>query len=339
MKYWLIAMTLASTLSSTPFLRTAATADDKSKLDAYGDPLPMHAIARLGTVRFRHSAILQDFEFTSNGQTIWSWDFHSKIRAWQAATGELLKSFHFPNCGPYALTPDGQTLVGADDSGDLLIIDADKGQIQRRLRGHSEKANTLAISDDGEWLASATWGKDSFGNEQRLRVWELRSGRSLKATELPDACTMAMVFVPGTHRLLTIGSTGLLAPGALRSWDFAKGDSPETLVDAVWGSGVGKANLALGGKLLITGIANDSLVGIDTQSGARRVEFATGKVNGFGVSHDGRRLATAPQKQGPLTIWDVESGRRLGEIPVSKRSFGSGLRWSPNDKWLAFGRL
>jgi WD40 repeat protein len=75
--------------------------------DRYGDPLPPGAIARLGTVRFRHGGAVNAVAFTRDGKAIISAGDDGVIRLWAAATGEELRRFAVPNVGltTFALSP------------------------------------------------------------------------------------------------------------------------------------------------------------------------------------------------------------------------------------------
>lgn len=55
------------------------------------------------------------------------------------------------------LTPDGKTLVtcGADKS--VRLVDPEKGGIQKNLQGHNDWVYSLAISADGQSIASGSW--------------------------------------------------------------------------------------------------------------------------------------------------------------------------------------
>src|SRR5579862_3085193 len=73
-----------------------------ARLDALGDPLPQGAIARLGTLRFKHTlGVTYPFEvssdvyaaaFSKDGKTIASLASpFGKLRLWNAATGQELR--------------------------------------------------------------------------------------------------------------------------------------------------------------------------------------------------------------------------------------------------------
>jgi RNA polymerase sigma factor (sigma-70 family) len=64
-----------------------AVAQSAPAVDLYGDPLPEGAIARLGTVRFRHGGQLQSIAYSPDGKTIASGNF-GRIMLWEAETGK-----------------------------------------------------------------------------------------------------------------------------------------------------------------------------------------------------------------------------------------------------------
>jgi hypothetical protein len=57
--------------------------------DLYGDPLPAGAMARLGTVRFRHHATAA--AYSPNGKTLATGGRDNVIRLFDAATGKALR--------------------------------------------------------------------------------------------------------------------------------------------------------------------------------------------------------------------------------------------------------
>src|SRR5262249_39535109 len=59
------------------------------KTDLYGDPLSEGAIARMGTVRLRHSEA--DIAYSVDGKTLISGGETQDVRFWDASTGKELR--------------------------------------------------------------------------------------------------------------------------------------------------------------------------------------------------------------------------------------------------------
>ena len=71
-----------------------ASADETPRVDLYGDPLPSGAIARLGTVRFRHRYLHGPGGLFS-GRQIGGVRLHADgtVIIWDSATGNRLRQF------------------------------------------------------------------------------------------------------------------------------------------------------------------------------------------------------------------------------------------------------
>ena len=63
----------------------------EARRDLYGDPLPVGAVARMGTVRFRCFKGAGSIAFSSDGKILASCGFYSPIRLWEASTGRELR--------------------------------------------------------------------------------------------------------------------------------------------------------------------------------------------------------------------------------------------------------
>lgn len=106
-------------------------AGKKPGTDAFGDPLPPGAVARLGTVRLRHGTGVSFLGFTADGKTIiygGGGGVDNVIRVVEARTGKELRSFELrpteplvqpigPPLGLPALSPDGKMLAIAWSDG------------------------------------------------------------------------------------------------------------------------------------------------------------------------------------------------------------------------------
>src|SRR6516164_494576 len=83
------------------------------RLDAHGDPLPAGAAARLGTIRWRHDAVLRATIYSPDGKALYSNAEDGTVRAWDARTGvELQRLAALAHCWKVQLSADGQLLAG-----------------------------------------------------------------------------------------------------------------------------------------------------------------------------------------------------------------------------------
>ncbi len=128
------------------------------RTDAHGDPLPPRALARLGTLRFRHTVQVIDIAFAPDGKSLAAIDLRG-ISLWEAATGtERLRLKEGPPSYGLAFSPDGKILATAVQWPDGAIIywDPVTGKQFRRFPVRSERIQSLAFSPNGKTLAWIT---------------------------------------------------------------------------------------------------------------------------------------------------------------------------------------
>src|SRR5260370_42008756 len=82
-------------------------------VDRFGDPLPDGAVARLGSMRFTHSAALEQFAFAADGKTIVFFGRDNIVGRWDAVSGKELRRVQLrrSSLGGIIISCDGALLV------------------------------------------------------------------------------------------------------------------------------------------------------------------------------------------------------------------------------------
>jgi WD40 repeat protein len=171
-----------------------------SRIDLCGDPLPEGAVARMGTVRFRHAGTIGGISYSPDGKTLASCSV-GMIHLWDVATGrELWRVAH--ESTKLAFSPDGKLLAGGGERG-VVLRDATTGKERSVLQDGIVHA--LAFAPDGKTLASVGIAP---GGGEKVRLWDLATGRerqcfenSVAAAFSPDGKTLAVGTTDGVVRL------------------------------------------------------------------------------------------------------------------------------------------
>ncbi len=175
------------------------------RTDALGDPLPKGAIARLGTVRFKHNpaanGIIDMAYFSPDGTKVVSLVLSSgSVRLWDAANGkEIPGAWTASNQRFSAVTfsPDSKQLAAAINPGyrppinnanaksvqnAIALFDIATPTKYKTLSGQIQSVQALTFTDDGKTLIAAGDGT--------VRWWDVAAGKEKRSWQpLADAKT------------------------------------------------------------------------------------------------------------------------------------------------------
>ncbi len=285
------------------------------RADRHGDLLPPGALARLGTLRFRHP----------NGANALAVSRDGPIEKGPRLTDRLL--FH----GHHSLAvfaPDGKTLATcpSDDATAVRLLDPKSGEDRRRL-DLGARLVRMAFSPDGRRLAVTE-------RDSAVRVYDTATARrehswTLKLTNPYENYTSVLAFSPDCNYLAAAATDNLI-----RLWNVTTGKEVRTF------RGHGRYVTGLGftpdGRTLFSASYDGMVRSWDVATGKERAvaDGYSGEVVAA-CSPDGTLLATN-HLDGQVRVWEVAS-LRVVQTFEGHRFQGRALAFSPDGLWLASG--
>ncbi|HEY7315458.1 MAG TPA: sigma-70 family RNA polymerase sigma factor [Gemmataceae bacterium] len=287
-----------------------AAVEERPRTDAHGDPLPPGAVARLGTMRFRHEGWIGGIALSPDDRTLAATAGKSAA-FWDISTGRLTRRLTFirdVHC--LAFTPDGKSVAVGGEDCIVHLYDLASGKEARRFVGHQPAETPFRFS-------SAVWGVVFIGDGQKLitwgtdktvRLWETATGKELRQWKGEDW------EVRGTSpdgKLLAVtkkGSETLLHLLDAESGKEIRQLSHSATVGRVAFSPDGKRLAVAGGK-----IGQPKRIAVcDLGSGEEVGSLAghTDAVFALTFSPDGKRLASGGYDKS-IRIWDLASKKEV----------------------------
>ncbi len=136
-------------------LLTSARLDAQPKLDAFGEPLPDGAVARLGDLHRAGGLFPYHVEFTPDGKRIVA-SMMSGIRVWDVQTGKLQRKheFKYPPGTVVRLADNGFHVLTHPEYVKIRIVDPAGAQKTPGAGEWIDVSDNWAISQDGKLLAA-----------------------------------------------------------------------------------------------------------------------------------------------------------------------------------------
>src|SRR5260370_34826 len=118
--------------------------------DAYGDPLPPGAIARVGTMRFGQNDAVNALAFAPDSKVIATGGEDCSVRLWDSATGRQLRHFgeHPDKLTSVAFSSDGIMLASGSRDGIVKLWEVATGRLLWTAPQQSGALYAFAFSAD-----------------------------------------------------------------------------------------------------------------------------------------------------------------------------------------------
>jgi serine/threonine protein kinase/WD40 repeat protein len=243
---------------------------------------------------------------------------------------------------PYAISPDGQTLV--DGAG--VVYDLERGRPIGLPLLHPQPVTAVAFSPDGRHILT--------GSEDGIaRLWEKERGRPEVIVPRAGAQIEGMALSHDGRCLAikTTTSRGAGEPAVCAVRVVAVDTGGDRFPPIPHPRGVSSVAFRRDGKLLATGAGDGTVQLWDAATGTPHgpgLKLA-GSVDRLEFSRDGKALLTMdtiPRGPGPsddwkwsARLWDPATGEPLGPYLVEKSGGVEGVGFSPDGRvvWLSVG--
>jgi WD40 repeat protein len=305
------------------------------KGNARGDPLPVGAVARLGTLPWRHDGEGYDLAFAPDGKTLAVTGHDGEVVVFDTATGKVLRRHVAAETGKFtgrvvalAYSPDGKRLAVSGAPGEVRLLDAATGKEARRLVVAGDpvlrRDPLFRFTPDGKALAVST-GRGG------VHLYDPATGDLLRSVGDPRANVAGFAVSPDAKLIA-------LAAGdpPLQLWDAAAG----TVLREVKGHDRPPNALAFAadGKVLAAGWTGKVVLSdVNTGQELGRIEFKADHLLGLAFTPDGKTLVGG-DADGKVWVWDVAT-RKERHVLDARRWIGRAMALSPDGKTVAMATV
>jgi WD40 repeat protein len=253
--------------------------------------------------------------------SLWRMKTWKHIRTWPAQAGKLSQLL---------FTPDGSSLVSLGNV-EATLWDPDTGVERRRITTGGSHTRQMAISPDGQLLASPAYVRDA-PSTYAVRLWKIADG-SIHQTIADRAAASRgqLAFVGAGDTLVMGGGKGMTV------WDLANSKllanlGNKTLHDvplAVHPDGKRVAMQPWSGPIEVWDITTQ------TKLLSTSVHAGKAMVNSIAI-HPGGKLAASAGEDGAACLWDFDTGAVVKSWQLGPpKGIVFQVAFSPDGRYLA----
>ncbi len=224
-----------------------------------------------------HGGPVRAITIAPDGKSAASGSFDSSVIRWslERNAAEQVLRFHDGAVNAVAMLPD-RRLATAGEDGRIALWGAGVERPNTVLEGHQAPVASLAVSPDGQTLASAAW-------DQTIRLWPLAGGAP-RVLEGHQQNVNGVAFTPDGRGVVSVGYDA-----TVRIWPLASGAPAIVTVP----SALNAVTVAPDGEIMAAGA--DGKVYLLSASGELKAEIVaqTTPIIALAVSPDGRLMAAA----------------------------------------------
>lgn len=273
-----------------------------------------------------HTEGVNSAVFSPDGNYIISTSDDKTVRIWYVGHRDeyrALSKEKFIGTGKTVIfSHDGKRIISisySDDCANIIQIwDAETRQEMKRLIGHEGTINSIALSRDGQYVASAS-------SDMTIRIWSIETGKTIKQIKGHEDSVYAVAYSPDGKYLVSASSDE-----TIRIWDASTGieikriESDEEYIPSITFSPDGKC------------IAAALFMWIqvwDVASGEKRNKIDEDSiVKHITYSHDGQYLVAASNNE-TIRLWNASTGILLREMKGHAKGINY-IDFSLDDKYL-----
>lgn len=210
-----------------------------------------------------HLEAVRTVAISPNGKLIASGSDDGTIRLWDLQTGKLIRPIiserksSYLGINAFTISPDNKILVSGNVNGKIMLWNLQTGKLIRTLAGHGTSVLSVAISPNGQTIAS-TSTDDSYqtipaGDTNNIKLWNVKTGKLLRSFSGHFADVRAIAISPNGELFATGGGFSR----EVKLWDIKTGKLLNTFTGHK--GGVYGLTFSPDGKTIISGSADSTI--------------------------------------------------------------------------------